>query len=158
MKGEEKLVKTGIPGLDNLLGGGLPKGKATLVSGGPGTGKTILASQYIYEGITLYNEPGVIVSLDESTDSLIENLSNFDWNLQELIHKKKLIIIQLRAKKPIASENNPKRELHTGFVSPVSRFKIKSGTKKHSAAIITQQTKAKKRLLANNLSGEIPLT
>ncbi|MHA1917825.1 MAG: ATPase domain-containing protein [Candidatus Ranarchaeia archaeon] len=112
MKGEENLVKTGIPGLDNLLGGGLPRGKATLISGGPGTGKTILASQYIYEGIKLYNEPGVIVSLDESSESLIDNLNNFDWDFQELIDKKKLMIIDASPSKSL-NQNLPDVVINT---------------------------------------------
>jgi circadian clock protein KaiC len=58
-------VPTGIEGLDELVSGGFPRGRVVLVLGGPGTGKTILASQFLYKGISQYGENGIFVSLDE---------------------------------------------------------------------------------------------
>ncbi len=65
---------TGIPGLDKLLTGGLPKSRIILLSGGPGTGKTILSSQYLVNGILDYEESGVYVSLDENKQHVLTNL------------------------------------------------------------------------------------
>ncbi|MFN3268575.1 MAG: ATPase domain-containing protein, partial [Zestosphaera sp.] len=57
-------IKSGIPGLDELLFGGIPKRNIVLISGGPGTGKTIMSHQFLYSGLT-YGEPGVLVTLEE---------------------------------------------------------------------------------------------
>ncbi|MEM3586573.1 MAG: ATPase domain-containing protein [Candidatus Jordarchaeaceae archaeon] len=91
-----KLVETvpsGIPGLDELLGGGLPKGRAILVSGGPGTGKSILGAQFIYNGAAQYGIPGIIVSLEEPQKTIKENLSGFGWDLDKFIDENLLAII-----------------------------------------------------------------
>jgi circadian clock protein KaiC len=83
-------VKTGIEGFDPILGGGLPKNSIILVSGGAGTGKSILSMQYIYNGAKLFKEPGVYVSTDQTEDELRSQASNFGWDLKSL-EKKKLI-------------------------------------------------------------------
>src|SRR5205807_2343788 len=74
---------TGIPGLDKLLSGGLPKGRIILLTGGPGTGKTILSSQYLVNGIMDYDENGVYVSLDENKQHVFEEMVDFGWDLPE---------------------------------------------------------------------------
>ena len=63
-----KALSTGIQGLDELLNGGIPEGRVVLIVGGPGSGKTTLASQFLYKGISDYNENGIFVSLDEEKD------------------------------------------------------------------------------------------
>ncbi|MGQ9543653.1 MAG: RAD55 family ATPase [Candidatus Bathyarchaeia archaeon] len=77
-------VKTGIQGLDELLGGGLPKGRVTLIIGTPGSGKTILCAQFLLKGATDYGEKGVYVSLDESRDQFMEEMASFRWNFERL--------------------------------------------------------------------------
>jgi circadian clock protein KaiC len=54
-------VQTGIPGLDEMIGGGIPRGRVVLVVGGPGTGKTILCAQFIYAGIVTFGETGAFI-------------------------------------------------------------------------------------------------
>lgn len=76
-------VGTGIQGLDDLISGGFPKGRTILVVGGPGTGKTILASQFLYKGIYEHNENGVFVSLDESKDHYYSEMENFGWDFKK---------------------------------------------------------------------------
>ncbi|MDH5443508.1 MAG: hypothetical protein OEX16_04300 [Hadesarchaea archaeon] len=83
-------VKTGVPGLDELLGGGLPRGSCTLLSGKCGTGKTILAMQYIVKGITDYGEPGVFVSFEREPEALCEDAKGFGWHLKLLENQKNL--------------------------------------------------------------------
>lgn len=73
-------VPTGVPGLDELMSGGLPKGRVILVVGGPGAGKTILASQFLYKGICDYNENGVFVSLDEAKRHYCAEMAKFGWD------------------------------------------------------------------------------
>lgn len=75
-------VKTGIPGLDELLIGGLPEKSVVLVSGGPGSGKSILCAQFLYNG-ALHDEPGVYISMEEGPDQIINNMKKFGWNLAD---------------------------------------------------------------------------
>jgi circadian clock protein KaiC len=76
-------VDTGIPGLDGLVDGGLPANRVILVVGGPGTGKTILCSQFLYKGIYDNQEPGVFVSLDESKDHFYSEMKQFNWDFNK---------------------------------------------------------------------------
>ena len=65
---------TGIVGLDEITGGGLPKGRPTLVCGGAGCGKTLLAMEFLVRGATQFNEPGVFISFEESAADLTQNV------------------------------------------------------------------------------------
>src|SRR5260370_16691427 len=85
---------TGIPGLDKLLTGGLPKRRTILLCGGPGTGKTILSSQYLVNGILDYEESGVYVSLDENKQHVFEQMLDFGWDFADLEDNKKLIFLE----------------------------------------------------------------
>ena len=76
-------IHTGVPGLDELISGGFPKGRVVLVVGGPGAGKTILASQFLYKGISDYNENGVFVSLDEARNHYFAEMSKFGWDFEK---------------------------------------------------------------------------
>jgi len=59
---------TGIPGMDEITGGGLPKGRPTLVAGGAGCGKTLFAMEFLVNGAVQYDEPGVFVAFEENAD------------------------------------------------------------------------------------------
>ena len=72
---------TGIEGLDEMLNGGIPKGRTVIIVGGPGTGKTVLSTQFLVNGITMYGENGLFVSLEESKNHLYQSMSVFDWDL-----------------------------------------------------------------------------
>jgi circadian clock protein KaiC len=76
-------IATGIQGLDELIGGGVPKGRAVLVIGGPGTGKTILAAQFLYKGLKNHNENGILVSLDESKEHFLDEMQQFGWDFRK---------------------------------------------------------------------------
>jgi len=85
-KGEIQLSKktvTGINGLDELVGGGFPEGRVILVIGGPGSGKTILCSQFLYKGIRENQENGVFVSLDESSEHFYSEMQQFGWDFRK---------------------------------------------------------------------------
>ena len=88
-------VKTGIEGLDELIQGGIPEGSAVLVSGGSGTGKTIFGTQFIYNGATLYNEPGIYVSLETNLKNIIWNMENFNWDIRSLQERNLMKIYRL---------------------------------------------------------------
>jgi len=90
---EIKRIETGIPGLDELLGGGFPKGRSILLTGGAGSGKSIFGIQYLYNGIIKYEENGILVTLEEPAEVIRENMKTFGWNLKKLEDENKLVII-----------------------------------------------------------------
>jgi circadian clock protein KaiC len=79
---------TGIIGLDEITRGGLPRGRTTLVVGGPGSGKTILGMQFLVHGARRCNEPGVFVAFEETSRRIVKNAEGFGWGLEELNGKK----------------------------------------------------------------------
>jgi circadian clock protein KaiC len=83
---------TGISGLDEITGGGLPKGRPTLVCGGAGCGKTLLSLEFIVKGVTEYNEPGVFMAFEESGDELATNVASLGFDLQQLQKENKIRI------------------------------------------------------------------
>lgn len=83
---------TGIKGLDEITGGGLPARRPTLVCGGTGCGKTLLAMEFLVRGATQYDEPGVFISFEEKSDELITNFSSLGFDLNDLIAQQKLAL------------------------------------------------------------------
>jgi circadian clock protein KaiC len=83
---------TGISGLDEVTGGGLPRGRPTLVCGPAGCGKTLLAMEFLVRGITQYDEPGVFVAFEESTEDLIINVGSLGFDLAEFEAEHKLVL------------------------------------------------------------------
>lgn len=90
--GVQKL-RTMIEGFDDISNGGLPIGRTTIISGTSGTGKTLLAVQFLYNGMTQFNESGVFVTFEESPADIIKNAFSFGWDLQKLIDEGKLFIL-----------------------------------------------------------------
>lgn len=86
-------VKTGIPGLDEILDGGLPKGTNVLITGGTGTGKSIFCSQFLYKGIEDYNQNGVYVTLEERAEDLRKEMLKFGWDFAKYEKENRLGII-----------------------------------------------------------------
>src|SRR5678815_975093 len=87
---------TGIPGLDAITGGGLPSGRPTLVCGGAGCGKTLLAMEFLVHGATEFGEPGVFMSFEETADDLVQNVASMGFDLKALQARKKLAIDEVR--------------------------------------------------------------
>jgi len=81
---------TGIRGLDDITRGGLPRGRPTLVCGGTGCGKTLLALEFIVRGIQEFDEPGVFMSFEETPEELTQNVASLGFDLKGLIRHKKL--------------------------------------------------------------------
>ena len=77
-------VPTGIAGFDAITGGGLPRGRTTLLLGGPGSGKTVLSLQFLVHGALRCSEPGIFVAFEESSDRIVANAASFGWNLGRL--------------------------------------------------------------------------
>ncbi len=83
-------TKTGVNGLDIITEGGLPTGRPTLVCGGPGCGKTLLAAEFIAKGAIEFREPGVFMTFEEKTAELTANVASLGFDLEELVKDKKL--------------------------------------------------------------------
>lgn len=90
---KSNLTRTGNPGLDTILKGGILKGHSILVEGGAGTGKTILGLQFLYEGAMNLNEPGILLSLDVHPAKLYRDAAGFGWDLKKLEAAGKIKII-----------------------------------------------------------------
>lgn len=86
-------IRTLIEGFDDISHGGLPVGRTTLVSGTSGTGKTLMAVQFLYLGIVHFEEPGVFVTFEESPADIIKNALSFGWDLQKFIDEGKMFIL-----------------------------------------------------------------
>src|SRR3954449_4308974 len=84
-QGSAPRLKTGIPGFDSITNGGLPVGRATLVVGTSGTGKTIFGLQYLAAGARLYGHRGVLVTFEEAPEDIVKNAESFGWGLTGLI-------------------------------------------------------------------------
>jgi len=83
---------TGIQGLDEITGGGLPTGRPTLVCGGAGCGKTLLAMEFLVRGATQFNEPGVFMAFEETAEELIQNVASLGFDLETLIAQNQLAL------------------------------------------------------------------
>jgi circadian clock protein KaiC len=83
---------TGIQGLDEITLGGIPRGRPTLVTGAAGSGKTLMALEFLVKGATLYNEPGVFMAFEETQEELTTNVSSLGFDLDGLVKQKKLAI------------------------------------------------------------------
>lgn len=83
---------TGIAGFDDITGGGLPRGRTTLLVGGAGAGKTVMALQFLVHGARQCKEPGIFVAFEESPQRILANASSFGWELEALMPKKLFIV------------------------------------------------------------------
>ncbi len=92
IKGVQK-IHTMIEGFDEITHGGLPIGRTTLVSGTSGTGKTLFAIQFLYNGIRHFDYPGLFVTFEESPNDIIQNAYSFGWDLEALIEQRKFFIL-----------------------------------------------------------------
>jgi circadian clock protein KaiC len=90
---------TGIPGMDEITGGGLPKGRPTLIAGAAGCGKTLFAMEFLVNGATQYDEPGIFVAFEENAEELTQNVASLGFDLKKLGRQKKLMIDHIRVER-----------------------------------------------------------
>jgi circadian clock protein KaiC len=90
---------TGIAGLDEITGGGLPRGRPTLVCGGPGCGKTLLAAEFLVRGAVEFDEPGVFVVFEETAADVMANVASLGFDLAGLVAEGKLYIDHVRVER-----------------------------------------------------------
>src|SRR6202795_820431 len=87
---------TGIQGLDEITGGGFPRGRPTLICGSAGGGKTLLAMEFLVCGAIEYDEPGVFMAFEETASELAQNVRSLGFDLDELARQKKLVVDYVR--------------------------------------------------------------
>src|SRR6266481_1764732 len=94
----ERLEKalTGIAGFDEVTNGGVPRGRPTIVCGGPGCGKTMFAVEFLVRGATEYNEPGVLMTFEETSEEMSKNVASLGFDLKALAARKKLVLEYVR--------------------------------------------------------------
>ena len=95
---------TGIAGLDEITNGGLPRGRPTLVCGGAGCGKTLLALEFLVRGALDYDEPGVFMSFEETVDDLVANARSLGFDLQRLSARRRLLLDHVRLERAELTE------------------------------------------------------
>lgn len=90
---------TGIHGLDEITGGGFPQGRPTLICGGAGCGKTLLAVEFLVRGAMNYGEPGVLMVFEETAHELAQNVRSLGFDLEQLIKEKKIVVDFVRVER-----------------------------------------------------------
>lgn len=96
---------TGITGFDQITGGGLPKGRPTLVCGSAGCGKSLFATEFLVRGILEYDEPGVLMTFEETADDIRKNVASLGFDVDDLIARKKLVIDHVHVDRSEIEEN-----------------------------------------------------
>ena len=100
---------TGIAGLDEITGGGLPRGRPTLICGGPGCGKTLMGMEFLVHGALEFDEPGVFVSFEENPNDLAQNVRSLGFDLEALREGRKILVDHIRIERSeieVAGEYN----------------------------------------------------
>lgn len=90
---------SGVPGFDEITGGGLPRGRPTLVCGGAGCGKTLFAIEFLVRGASEYGEPGVFMAFEETEEELAINVASLGFDLTKLVAQKKLVVDFVRVER-----------------------------------------------------------
>ena len=96
MNNSELKIRTGIPGFDLIIGGGLKQGKTIVLSGETGSGKSTFGMQFLHNGALDFDEPGIYVTLNQSPQELISDFRGYGWNIERLIDEEKIMIIDAR--------------------------------------------------------------
>jgi circadian clock protein KaiC len=87
---------TGIKGLDEITGGGVPRGRPTLVCGRAGCGKTLLAMEFLVRGVIEFDEPGVFMAFEETAEELAQNVRSLGFEFDDLVKRKKAVVDYVR--------------------------------------------------------------
>ncbi len=106
LKNTPHKAPTGIAGLDEITGGGLPRGRTTLLLGGPGSGKTVLSLQFLVYGAIACKEPAIFVAFEETSARIIANAESFGWNLAGLRRQKKLFFLDAQPTHDLVQSGN----------------------------------------------------
>ncbi len=100
-----KKIPTGIGGFNEITNGGLPAGRPTLVCGGAGCGKSLFATEFLVRGALQYNEPGVLMTFEETAEDIKKNVASLGFNIEDLVARKKLFVDHVRVERSEIEEN-----------------------------------------------------
>ncbi|MHA7733894.1 RAD55 family ATPase [Nitrosopumilus sp. S6] len=144
MNNHEKKIRTGIPGFDLIVDGGLKEGKSIVLSGTTGSGKSTFAMQFLYNGAYDFGESGIYVTLTQSPNELISDFKGYGWDIQKLIDDEKILIVDAR----------PFKKDEDFFESDDSLYKTEPFPFVHLTQLIIQGIKKinAKRLVVDSLS------
>lgn len=135
-------TRTGIEGFDELIQGGFPQGTFAVVTGGPGTGKTIFALQFLANGALKYDEKGLFITVEQNTEDIVSQAKQFGWDLDQMENAGKIKIVSLIGKqlfeeetmdeiKQLIKENHYDRIVFDSVTSilnaPFSKYSIVDG-------------------------------
>ncbi|HXC35453.1 MAG TPA: circadian clock protein KaiC [Candidatus Acidoferrales bacterium] len=100
-----KKVPTGISGFDEITGGGVPAGRPTLVCGGAGCGKSLFATEFLVRGALQFNEPGVLMTFEETAEDIKKNVASLGFDIAKMIGQKKLFVDHVHVDRSEIEEN-----------------------------------------------------
>lgn len=103
-------VRTGISGLDEMLGGGIPRSHNVVVMGSFGTGKTTFGLQFLFQGLT-DGEKGIFITLEEDEDSIVKDAQSFGWDIKPAVEEKQLVIVKLEPTDALSTISRIKSDL-----------------------------------------------
>ena len=98
-------ARTGIAGFDDITGGGVPRGRPTLVCGAAGCGKSLFAIEFLVRGATQFHEPGVLMTFEETGDDIRQNVASLGFDIDRLVARKKLVIDHVHLERGEIEEN-----------------------------------------------------
>jgi circadian clock protein KaiC len=127
---ETQRVQLGVPGLDKMLGGGLLPGAIALLQGAPGTGKTTLGMQFLYQGVAQENEAGLLITFEQFPHTLYRDALTHGWNLRELEQEGKLRVVFTSPQVFLSSLQSP--------ISPINSAIRDMGVKRAVIDSVTQ--------------------
>ncbi len=90
---ERRFIKSGIPGLDEILGGGFLEKSIVTIGGSTGSGKSTLAMEFLYNGATEFNEPGLYISIEDSKEAMLFHMSGYTWEIRKAEKEQKLVFL-----------------------------------------------------------------
>lgn len=155
-----ELLKTGIDGLDEVLCGGLPKGDCYLIEGAPGTGKTTLGLQYLYQGVEKFSEPGLFLAFEEMPQRLRRDAQSFGWDLKAMEDAGKLRLICIGPEamtRLLTGERSPLEEwikeveVKRCVVDSISHLQTLASTHQEARALLYSLINSFKRLGVSSL-------
>lgn len=144
MEDTKKKIRTGIPGFDMIVDGGLKEGKTIVLSGSTGSGKSTFGMQFLHNGAYDFGESGIYVTLTQSPNDLISDFNEYGWDIQKLVDDEKILIIDAR----------PFKKDDDFFESDDSLYKTEPFPFMHITQLIIQGIKKinAKRLVIDSLS------
>src|SRR4026208_1368366 len=97
-------IATGTAAFDEITGGGLPKGRPTLVCGGPGCGKSLFALEFLFRGATEFGEPGALITFEETSEEIAQNVRSLGFDLDKLVESNQIAVVRIRVEPTEISE------------------------------------------------------